>query len=149
PGAATPPQPPSSQARETTDDLAKTSVYPAERSLDGPTPVLVPGYEILEELGRGGMGVVYKARQVRLKRLVALKMILARGHASEDDRARFRREAEAEACLQHPNIVQVYEINEHEGLDYFALEYVDGGSLAQRLRTETVSPADAAALVAV
>src|SRR5262249_1925953 len=78
---------------------------------DGPH---VPGYEIVGELGRGGMGVVYKARQVALKRLVALKMIRAAG-ADAEERARFRAEAEAVARLQHPNIVQVFDVGEHQG----------------------------------
>ena len=91
------------------------------------------GYEIVSELGRGGMGVVYKARHLGLDRLVALKMILAGPHAGPKDLGRFRQEAEAVARLRHVNIVQVYDIAESEGRPYFALEFIEGGSLAQHL----------------
>ena len=99
-----------------------------------PEPPTVAGYEILGLLGRGGMGVVYKARQQGLDRFVALKMILAGPHAGPHDLARFRREAEAVARLHHPNIVQVYDIGEANGNPYITLEYIDGGSLAQQTR---------------
>jgi serine/threonine protein kinase len=113
----------------------------------GPQPEVVPGYEILGELGRGGMGVVYKARQKGLDRLVALKMVLAGAHASQAQLARFHTEARAAAHVQHPNIVQVYEIGELGGLPFFSLEYVDGGSLAQRILGQPQPPREAAQLV--
>src|SRR5262249_41382056 len=90
-----------------------------------------PGYEVLGELGRGGMGVVYKARQVSLNRVVALKMILAGPHADAEARRRFRAEAEAVARLQHPNIIQVYEHGHSAGPAYLALEDVEGGTPAR------------------
>lgn len=96
-------------------------------------PSLGPGYEVLAEIGRGGMGVVYRARQVGLNRLVALKMVRGAEFASAEVLARFRAEAEAVARLHHPQIVQVYDYGEHDGLPYLALELVSGGTLAARL----------------
>jgi serine/threonine-protein kinase len=107
----------------------------------------VPGYEVEAVLGRGGMGVVYKARHLALKRTVALKM-LAAGHPHPAEHARFRAEAEAVARLQHPNIVQIHEVGEAAGRPFIALEYVAGGSLAERLARQVLPPRDAAGLVA-
>ncbi len=113
----------------------------------GPRAEAVPGHEVLDVLGRGGMGVVYKARHLRLNRHVAVKMILAGGHAGPDELARFRTEAEAIARLQHPNIVQVFEVGEHEGRPFFSLEFCGGGSLAKKLAGTPLPPAESAALV--
>jgi serine/threonine-protein kinase len=110
-------------------------------------PAGVPGFEILGVLGEGGMGVVYKARQVGLNRLVALKMIRPRG-LGEQALVRFHVEAEAVARLKHPNIVPVYAFGEQQGQPYFALEYVPGGSLSQRLVGGPWPPRKAAELMA-
>jgi serine/threonine protein kinase len=112
-----------------------------------PVEAAPPGYEILGELGRGGMGVVYKARQRKADRLVALKMILAGGHAGPDQLARFRTEAEAIARLQHSHVVQIFEVGEHQGLPFFSLEFCPGGSLDKKLAGTPLPPTKAAALV--
>ena len=113
----------------------------------GGGPPRVPGYEVGEELGRGGMGVVWKARDPHLNRAVALKMLPGGAHSSQA-RARFQVEAEAAAGLHHPHIVQVYEVGDAGGCPYLALEYVAGGSLADRLAAGGPLPfAEAAELV--
>jgi serine/threonine protein kinase len=112
-----------------------------------PTIPTVEGYEILEVIGHGGMGVVYKARHKTLNRIVALKMILSGAAATDAERSRFRAEAEAAAGLQHPNIVQVYEVGEADGRPFLALEYVPGGSLAAQLTGDGIDPRRAAELI--
>jgi hypothetical protein len=113
------------------------------RKRDGPpsraaaAPPAAPGYEILDELGRGGMAVVYRARHLKLNRLVALKMILAGEYAEAGAHARFRAEAEALARLDHPHIVQIYEVGEAGGRPYVALEYLDGGTRASTAASPT------------
>ena len=109
----------------------------------------VAGYQIQGVLGHGGMGIVYQARHLKLNRLVALKMLLAGAYAGKQELARFIREAEAVAALRHPNIVQVYEVGEVEGLPFFTMELVEGGSLAVKLAGQPQPARRAAELVAV
>ncbi len=126
------------------------SCHAAEPQLAAPGAAALPslsGYEMLGELGRGGMGVVFKARDTRLKRLVALKMILVGDYAGPEQLARFRAAAEAVARLRSPGIVQVYEVGEQAGRPYMALELVEGGTLAQRLGGTPLPPAEAARVV--
>ncbi|HEV3387297.1 MAG TPA: protein kinase, partial [Gemmata sp.] len=105
-----------------------------------------PGYLIERELGRGGMGIVYLARHVRLNRLVALKMVLSGAHAGHQELIRFLQEAESIAHLHHPNIVAIYEVGTHAGRPFFTLEFCEGGNLAQKLAGSPVPPKEAAEL---
>jgi len=108
----------------------------------------IPGYHVEAVLGYGGMGVVYKALHLRLKRTVALKMLLAGAYAAPHELARFRREAEAVAGLRHANIVQVYDVDDHEARPYFTMEFVEGGSLGQKLAGTPQPARQTAALAA-
>jgi WD40 repeat protein len=132
------------------DDMADHLAPLAGKRCDGSPPragTRLGDFELLEELGRGGMGVVYRARQAKLDRLVALKLIRSGSWADTEERSRFDAEARAAARLQHPHIVQVFEVGEHDGLPYLALELVSGGSLARQCRGQPWEPRRAARLI--
>lgn len=129
-------------------DQTRAFLASANTSRTGPTmPKLVGEYTILRLLGRGGMGVVYKAKHRKLERFVALKMVLAGSHASPEQLDRFILEAKAVAHLQHPNIVQIFEVGESEGLPFFSLEFVDGQSLDRKLAGKPLPSEQAASLM--
>jgi eukaryotic-like serine/threonine-protein kinase len=132
------------EQEETFLDSARATIARPVTRLAG----AIPDYEILNEIGRGGMGVVYRARQLGLNRLVALKMVRAADVSDPETLARFRAEAEAVARLHHPNIVQIFDYGEHDGLPYLALELVEGQTLAARLNGHPWPVRPAAALVA-
>jgi serine/threonine protein kinase len=126
--------------------LATPPSVPGQDAAGAPAAGLptVPGYEVLGELGRGGMGVVYRARHIGLDRMVALKMIRTGAEAGPEELARFRTEAALQARVQHPHIVQIFEVGEAEGRPYFALEFVDGPGLDKQI-AGMPQPAQAAA----
>jgi eukaryotic-like serine/threonine-protein kinase len=122
-----------------------TATLPPRPSDSDDGSVIVPGFTILDELGRGGMGVVYRARQIELNRLVALKMVLGGANAEEKERVRFLAEAEAVAAIHHPHVVQVFEFGRHDGRPYFAMEFLTGGNLARTIGDGSGLPAARAA----
>src|SRR5262249_31491705 len=142
-----PAAPPPAAAPPTVNDLQATGPYAGPGPDHSAAPPDVAGYAIEGVLGRGGMGVVYKARHLALKRTVALKMIRTAGHADAQERTRFKAEAEAVARLAPPNIVQVFEVGGAGGRPYCALEFVAGGSLARKLSGQPLPPREAARLV--
>src|ERR1041385_3706385 len=140
----------------TTDDVRGRSVESTPRAVNGQGPIFAVAmgqrfgdYELLTEIARGGMGVVYRARQTALDRVVALKMILSGRLANADDVARFRTEAEAAAKLQHPNIVSVFDVGDCNGQHYFTMEYIEGISLDQKLAQGPLSCKQAARYVRI
>lgn len=132
----------SSQRTNVFKDL---SIYGNGRQI--PSQALIGPYEILDELGRGGMGVVYRAKHVNLGRVAALKMIINANHVSDEQRSRFNAEAEAVAKLDHPNCVRVYDVGEHEGNPFIALELVEGGNLQKKADGKPQTPKYAATIV--
>ena len=152
-GAATLDAAPSGQRGSTLEFSLHSDVDDSERTLppgaEQPEKIRpkVAGYEILGVLGEGGMGIVFKAKQARLNRLVALKMIRAGAGARPQDLARFEAEAQAVAAIEHPNIVRIFEIGEHGGMPFCSLEYLSGGSLAKLIGSKPQPPADAARIV--
>jgi tetratricopeptide (TPR) repeat protein len=127
--------------------LTMVSDRPMPFAPAGP-PMALPGYRIVSELGRGGMGVVYKAVQLNLNRAVALKVVLGGPFASCEDKARFRIEAEAAARLRHPNLVQVFDVGEWSGFQFLALELIEGPNLRKWQGGQSLPPRRAAELVA-
>ncbi len=117
------------------------------RTLAAPPPRRFADYDLLQQLGAGGMGVVWKARHLRLNRLVALKMVRFASAADGPERQRFRREGEAVARVRHPNIVEIYDADEVDGQPYIAMELLEGGTLARRVRDRPLTPREAAGLV--
>jgi tRNA A-37 threonylcarbamoyl transferase component Bud32 len=126
--------------------LAGESVEPEGRASSPTAAPQIPDYELLDEIGRGALGVVYKARQIKLNRLVALKILLPGEFAGPDERVRFRAEADILASLRHPNIVQVFDVGEHQGRPYLTMELVEG-SLKERLAGAPLSARQAAELL--
>jgi serine/threonine protein kinase len=133
---------------ESLSQLGDDAAHPRQAHPKAKTPKRIATYEILDEIGRGGMGVVYKAQDDRLKRIVALKVILAGGHAGDAELARFQTEAESVARLKHHSFVQIYEVGSDEGLPFLALEFCPGGSLEDRIAESPLSPRESAELVA-
>lgn len=139
-----------SRVRAELDALLPPGGYEAVPAFppEGPPLPVVAGYDVEAVIGHGGMGVVFRARHLRLNRLVALKMALADIYAGPHERERFRREAEAIAALRHPNVVQIYDVGDADGRAYFTMELMDGGSLAQKLAGMPQPARQAAALLA-
>ncbi len=153
PTRTTPPTPPTDDAHLRNQLTAEYSnatgaFEPSASAPPAAPPEAVSGYELLEPIGEGGMGVVYKARQLTLNRVVALKMVLGGHRAGAKELIRFLAEAEAVAAVKHPHVVQVHEYGEADGRPFLAMEFLSGGSLSDRLKAHgRLDPIAAARLV--